>query len=116
MSLRKIAAALAEAGHLNERGQPDQPTYKKHAGEARREIAANVSEMPTASDAPTRKMMREIAGAFAEYEKARLVHKLRDVRASGSARNVIAAISSLGLMSLCVSYARVRIKQYLVRC
>jgi Resolvase, N terminal domain len=29
----------------------------------------------TASDDPTRKMMRQIAGAFAEYEKARLVHK-----------------------------------------
>ena len=27
----------------------------------------------TASDDPTRKMMRQIAGAFAEYEKARLV-------------------------------------------
>ena len=25
MSLRKIAAALAEAGHLNERGQPFNP-------------------------------------------------------------------------------------------
>ena len=31
----------------------------------------------TASDDPTRKMMRQIAGAFAEYEKARLVSKLR---------------------------------------
>ena len=29
---------------------------------------------------PTRKMMRQIAGAFAEYEKARLVHKLRHAR------------------------------------
>ena len=34
----------------------------------------------TASDDPTRKMMRQIAGAFAEYEKARLVHKLRHAR------------------------------------
>ncbi len=34
----------------------------------------------TASDDPTRKMMRQIAGAFAEYEKARLVSKLRHVR------------------------------------
>jgi DNA invertase Pin-like site-specific DNA recombinase len=31
----------------------------------------------TASEDPSRKMMRQIAGAFAEYEKARLVHKLR---------------------------------------
>ena len=34
----------------------------------------------TASDDPTRKMMRQIAGAFAEYEKARLVSKLRHAR------------------------------------
>ena len=34
----------------------------------------------TASEDPTRKMMRQIAGAFAEYEKARLVHKLRHAR------------------------------------
>jgi DNA invertase Pin-like site-specific DNA recombinase len=34
----------------------------------------------TASDDPTRKMMRQIAGAFAEYEKARLVAKLRHAR------------------------------------
>jgi DNA invertase Pin-like site-specific DNA recombinase len=34
----------------------------------------------TASDDPSRKMMRQIAGAFAEYEKARLVQKLRVAR------------------------------------
>jgi DNA invertase Pin-like site-specific DNA recombinase len=34
----------------------------------------------TASDDPTRKMMRQIAGAFAEYEKARLVAKLKAAR------------------------------------
>lgn len=34
----------------------------------------------TASDDPSRKMMRQIAGAFAEYEKARLVQKLRGAR------------------------------------
>ena len=34
----------------------------------------------TASDDPTRKMMRQIAGAFAEYEKARLGSKLRHAR------------------------------------
>ena len=34
----------------------------------------------TASEDPTRKMMRQIAGAFAEYEKARLVGKLKHAR------------------------------------
>lgn len=34
----------------------------------------------TASEDPSRKMMRQIAGAFAEYEKARLVTKLRHAR------------------------------------
>lgn len=34
----------------------------------------------TASEDPSRKMMRQIAGAFAEYEKARLVAKLRHAR------------------------------------
>lgn len=34
----------------------------------------------TASDDPTRIMMRQIAGAFAEYEKARLVGKLKQAR------------------------------------
>ena len=34
----------------------------------------------TASDDPTRKLMRQIAGAFAEYERARLVSKLRHAR------------------------------------
>lgn len=34
----------------------------------------------TASDDPSRKMMRQIAGSFAEYEKARLVAKLRAAR------------------------------------
>jgi DNA invertase Pin-like site-specific DNA recombinase len=34
----------------------------------------------TASEDPTRKMMRQIAGAFAEYEKARLVGKLKQAR------------------------------------
>lgn len=34
----------------------------------------------TESDDPSRKMMRQIAGAFAEYEKARLVAKLRGAR------------------------------------
>ena len=34
----------------------------------------------TASEDPSRKMMRQIAGAFAEYEKARLVAKLKSAR------------------------------------
>jgi DNA invertase Pin-like site-specific DNA recombinase len=34
----------------------------------------------TASDEPSRKMMRQIAGSFAEYEKARLVAKLKAAR------------------------------------
>lgn len=34
----------------------------------------------TASEDPSRKMMRQIAGAFAEYEKARLVAKLKAAR------------------------------------
>ena len=39
----------------------------------------------TASDDPTRKLMRQIAGAFAEYERARLVSKLRHARDAKSA-------------------------------
>ena len=42
-------------------------------------LTANGDDL-TASDDPSRKMMRQIAGAFAEYEKARLVHKLRHAR------------------------------------
>src|SRR5262245_38461719 len=34
----------------------------------------------TATEDPTRKMMRQIAGAFAEYEKTRLVAKLKHAR------------------------------------
>jgi DNA invertase Pin-like site-specific DNA recombinase len=34
----------------------------------------------TASEDPTRKLMRQVAGAFAEYERARLVSKLRHAR------------------------------------
>jgi DNA invertase Pin-like site-specific DNA recombinase len=34
----------------------------------------------TASDDPTRTMLRQITGAFAEYEKARLVSKMREAR------------------------------------
>jgi DNA invertase Pin-like site-specific DNA recombinase len=42
-------------------------------------VTASGDDM-TASDDPTRKMMRQIAGAFAEYEKARLVEKLKQAR------------------------------------
>ncbi|HYI83667.1 MAG TPA: serine recombinase, partial [Acetobacteraceae bacterium] len=34
----------------------------------------------TATDDPARVAMRQVAGAFAEFEKARLVHKLRGAR------------------------------------
>jgi DNA invertase Pin-like site-specific DNA recombinase len=44
-----------------------------------RMLTANGDDL-TASDDPSRKMMRQIAGAFAEYEKARLVAKLRAAR------------------------------------
>ena len=36
--------------------------------------------LPCMAPTPSRKMMRQIAGAFAEYEKARLVSKLRHAR------------------------------------
>lgn len=42
-------------------------------------VTASGDEL-TASDDPTRKMLRQIAGAFAEYEKARLVAKLKGAR------------------------------------
>src|ERR671933_769791 len=40
----------------------------------------------TATDDPAKVMMRQVAGAFAEYEKARLVAKLRGTRDRASAR------------------------------
>src|SRR4029077_7591941 len=42
-------------------------------------LAANGDDLTDDSD-PSRKMMRQIAGAFAEYEKSRLVAKLRAAR------------------------------------
>jgi hypothetical protein len=42
-------------------------------------LTANGDDLTDESD-PSRKMMRQIAGAFAEYEKARLVAKLRAAR------------------------------------
>src|SRR5262249_11660089 len=44
-----------------------------------RVITASGDDLTDTSD-PSRKMMRQIAGSFAEYEKARLVHKLRVAR------------------------------------
>src|SRR4029077_20119819 len=44
-----------------------------------RVLTANGDELTDSSD-PSRKMMRQIAGAFAEYEKARLIVKLRHAR------------------------------------
>jgi DNA invertase Pin-like site-specific DNA recombinase len=44
-----------------------------------RGLTANGDDLTDSSD-PSRKMMRQIAGAFAEYEKARLVGKLRAAR------------------------------------
>src|SRR3954447_21945070 len=40
---------------------------------------ANGDDLTDSSD-PTRKMMRQIAGSFAEYEKSRLVSKLKAAR------------------------------------
>ena len=44
-----------------------------------RVLTANGDDLTDSSD-PSRKMMRQIAGSFAEYEKARLVAKLRSAR------------------------------------
>lgn len=40
----------------------------------------------TAADDPAKTMMRQVAGAFAEYEKARLVQKLKGARDRKSAQ------------------------------
>lgn len=44
-----------------------------------RVLTSNGDDLTDSSD-PSRKMMRQIAGSFAEYEKARLVRKLREAR------------------------------------
>src|SRR5262249_47971888 len=44
-----------------------------------RVVTANGDDLTDSAD-PSRKMMRQIAGSFAEYEKARLVGKLRAAR------------------------------------
>ena len=58
-----------------------------------RVLTASGDDLTDSSD-PSRKMMRQIAGSFAEYEKARLVAKLKAAREPGNplvlrgARNV----------------------------
>ena len=44
-----------------------------------RVLTANGDDLTDSSD-PSRKMMRQIAGSFAEYEKARLAAKLKAAR------------------------------------
>jgi DNA invertase Pin-like site-specific DNA recombinase len=44
-----------------------------------RVVTASDEDLTEASD-PSRVMMRQIAGSFAQYEKARLVRKLREAR------------------------------------
>jgi DNA invertase Pin-like site-specific DNA recombinase len=44
-----------------------------------RVLTANGDDLTDSKD-PSRKMMRQIAGSFAEYEKARLVAKLKAAR------------------------------------
>jgi DNA invertase Pin-like site-specific DNA recombinase len=54
------------------------------AGRGVRVVTAGGEDL-TATDDPAKVMMRQVAGAFAEYEKARLVHKLRGARDRRSA-------------------------------
>jgi DNA invertase Pin-like site-specific DNA recombinase len=51
-----------------------------------RVLTANGDDLTDSSD-PSRKMMRQIAGSFAEYEKARLVAKLKAARERKKARD-----------------------------
>ncbi len=51
-----------------------------------RVLTANGDDLTDSSD-PSRKMMRQIAGSFAEYEKARLVAKLKAARERKRARD-----------------------------
>jgi DNA invertase Pin-like site-specific DNA recombinase len=51
-----------------------------------RVLTANGDDLTDSSD-PSRKMMRQIAGAFHEYEKARLVAKLKAARERKRAAN-----------------------------
>src|SRR3954454_14013549 len=49
-------------------------------------VVTTSGEDLTSTDDPAKVMMRQVAGAFAEYEKARLVQKLRGARDRASAR------------------------------
>jgi len=58
----------------------DPGAWDPRIDEARvRVLTANGDDLTDESD-PSRKMMRQIAGAFAEYEKARLIAKRRHAR------------------------------------
>jgi DNA invertase Pin-like site-specific DNA recombinase len=48
-------------------------------------VTASGENLTVAADDPARVAMRQVAGAFAEFEKARLVHKLRGARDRASA-------------------------------
>ena len=50
-----------------------------------RVVTASGENLTVAADDPARVAMRQVAGAFAEFEKARLVHKLRGARDRASA-------------------------------
>jgi hypothetical protein len=50
----------------------------------------------TDSSDPSRKMMRQIAGSFAEYEKARLVAKLKRELPRPSLRDISAELFARG--------------------
>jgi hypothetical protein len=73
-----------------------------------RVLTANGDDLTDDSD-PSRKMMRQIAGAFAEYEKARLVAKLRAARerkCQENGRKVEGAKSHMELRPEVVAQAR----------
>jgi len=59
-----------------------------------RVITANGDDLTDSAD-PSRKMMRQIAGSFAEYEKARLVAKLKAARDRKIANGESAAVAAL---------------------
>lgn len=60
-----------------------------------RVLTANGDDLTDSSD-PSRKMMRQIAGSFAEYEKARLVAKLKEPGSeSGSLRASVRAARAM---------------------
>ena len=64
-----------------------------------RVLTANGDDLTDSSD-PSRKMMRQIAGAFHEYEKARLVAKLKAARERKRAARASAKAASHGRRSI----------------